>query len=167
MAEPKVFDARRGISREALQELRRADRVTFALRDDATVVLGYWTQDAPSLEGAPLGVVVLRREHLRLRPGERAPGLVPFFRLLADIPHAQKDKRWKRTLSMLRVGDVVTVGYIHWAGTEARRRETKGEAFTLHRFEIGTEGELHLSIVLSSPRAQRIEIEQGGERPTG
>ena len=46
MAETRIFDARRGLTREALRELRRAEQVAIGIKDANTVVIGCWAWDA-------------------------------------------------------------------------------------------------------------------------
>jgi hypothetical protein len=50
MAEPLVFDIREGISPEALERLRRAERIVLLPKDTQTSALGYWVTEVAAAE---------------------------------------------------------------------------------------------------------------------
>lgn len=128
MANPMVYDAREGISAEALDELRAATRLVLAFKDANTAVLGFWRQrpGEPGAEDEQMGVVMLRRfgpmpyrntKDLELiQPfDQRRPAVWP----LAD--DAQHDPVWTRILAMLQPGDVVRLEAVMNFGVSFRR----------------------------------------------
>ena len=134
MANPIVFDAREGISAEALEELRAATRVVMAMKDARTAVFGYWRQD-PDTPDAPdeqMGVVVIGR----YGPGPVTTQVEGRTRLIGRwasrvwrlAAGGDQDEVWKRVVAMLQPGDMVLVnstrpGWQSTPGLEIRRGE--------------------------------------------
>jgi HAAS len=101
--EPVTFDARRGLSAAAIDELRRASRLALMLRKGRDAVLGYWIGDRFA------GVLLVGR-----RDARGAPGLPP-----ARVPIRSLDTiaspTWRHViLPSLEAGMAVSVEL--WAG---------------------------------------------------
>jgi hypothetical protein len=128
MSEPRVFDVRDGLTPEVLEDLRRARRVSLAVKDARTAALGYWVEatDPPAKPVQEIRIALLRCEGVGGQPG-RAPQavvsppqgpvlrmvrrpLAPFSGVLLDLADTQADAFWGRVLGLLRAGDVVVVG---------------------------------------------------------
>jgi hypothetical protein len=60
----QVFDARHGLSAEAISELRHADELALAVKDATTAILGYWVHEVGpnGLPNERMGAVVLPSE---------------------------------------------------------------------------------------------------------
>lgn len=106
MTETAVFDAREGLPQEALEELKRAERITAAVKDAQTAALGYWLTEADQ-EGESterLGVILVQRQaDPRASAGLKGSGLV------LDIENAQQDQFWQWVVTMLHPEDVLRV----------------------------------------------------------
>jgi hypothetical protein len=89
--QPRVFDARRGLPEPALEELRQATRVSLAIKDGATAVLGYWVPEP--VTGRPaderFGDIIVRRRDWRPNLGTTAE----FEPVHVEVA---RDKRWQR-----------------------------------------------------------------------
>jgi hypothetical protein len=132
MANPIVFDAREGISAEALDELRAATKVVMAMKDARTAVLGYWRQnpDEPGAADEQMGVVVTGR----YGPGPVAALVEGRTQLVGRwssrvwllAAGGEHDEVWRRVVAMLQPGDIVLVnstrpGWQSMPGLEIRR----------------------------------------------
>ena len=115
MAEPLVFDIRKGLTEDILDGLRRAERVLLAVKAFNTGALGYWIDDQLTiaiLECAMGRIIRLpaRSEILFEMPTPFVPGRqrrLPRSPML-DIATAGNEF-WSRVLGVLRVGDVLRV----------------------------------------------------------
>lgn len=107
-----TYDARKGLQPEALDELRRAGRVTLAVKDDMVAALGYWVLPPEAQEVKQAGVILLDLEKTRLFPQRSArPLSCGQVHVLLDIQKARDNERWTRALDLLRPGDIVRVTY--------------------------------------------------------
>ena len=104
-----TFDARDGLSREALQGLRGAHRVALALKDRNTAALGYWikTQHPDQQDSEEFRLVILHA-NASLPHGLQISDVQPLI-----IGVAQDDLLWQEALEHLHPGDMVIV---QWAG---------------------------------------------------
>lgn len=120
MAEPRVYDARSGLTSEVLDRLRQAQRVSLAVKDRRTAVLGFWI-------GEELSVALIDTDSLLLeirrvttddlhgavstfRPRPAPP---PSQRVVFTTKSAASDPFWSRLLGVLREGDVVRLANDH------------------------------------------------------
>ncbi len=120
MVETRVWDVRSGLTPEVLAGFRRAQRVSLAVKDNRTAVLGFWVGDelqVALIESEPLVMLVRRGPPLDLggsiqkfspRHATRPVGGVLF-----DTDAAGADAFWSRLLGLLREGDIVRLGEDH------------------------------------------------------
>ena len=101
MAEPLVFYARGGLQPEPLKGLKRADRITVAIKDERNAVLGYWVKDANGRPTEKLGIILVERDPTTVLPAER--------QVIVDLEDLQHDKVWRRSIGLLRSRDVLSV----------------------------------------------------------
>jgi len=114
MPEPRVHDIRRGLTPEVLDSLRRAQRVSLAVKDMRTAVLGFWM-------GEELSVALIDSDSLLLEIRAVTAGDIsgaihtfkprptppPAHRVVWTTQSAATDPFWSRLLGVLREGDVV------------------------------------------------------------
>jgi hypothetical protein len=62
---PRVYDARQGLPEPAILELRRATRLSLAIKDSRTAVVGYWVPDDLGAAGERFGAILVRRRDWR------------------------------------------------------------------------------------------------------
>ncbi len=120
MTEPRVYDARPGLTSEVLDRLREAQRASLAVKDGRTAVLGFWI-------GEELSVALIDSESLlleirRVTPGELRGAIrtleprsaaPPARRVVFTTQSAATDPFWSRLLGVLREGDVVRLANDH------------------------------------------------------
>ena len=101
MVEPTVFDARQGLSRAAIRELKQATRVAIGMKNSQTAVLGCWTRDAAA-DGQQTdhfcAILVTSKLWCPLEECEQR---------FATIEDAQQDHGWSRFVAVLGVGDIL------------------------------------------------------------
>jgi hypothetical protein len=107
---PRVFDARGGLPEPALHELRHAMRLSVAVKDERTAVLGYWVPDPSVGEPRPerFGAIVLSGRDWRRNLGSGPPPPIAYF-------NVARDKKWRQiVLPELHAGIQLQVE--SWAG---------------------------------------------------
>lgn len=98
--EPMVVDARDGLSRAALRELRQAHCVMAGIKTAVTGVVGCWSQTAD-----PSGQQVERFSAILIR--NSLMGSVEGEQRFTTIPDAHATE-WRRFVRALKAGDVLT-----------------------------------------------------------
>jgi hypothetical protein len=121
-------DIRLGLPQNVLDDLRRAQRISLAVKNTQSGLLGYWIDDElhiALLESEPLWE--LRYPQLGTLTEGQGEGQAPIVRgasavqlkgVILDIPEAQLSDTWSRLLGLVRVGDVLRLGMD--AGTPGR-----------------------------------------------
>ena len=112
--EPRLLDVRAGLTEEALDGLRAAQRVSVAVKDARTAAIAFWVNDQLSIALVRCDAqTLLRIPRVMLHPpvGPRLVRALPrrLEGVLLDIPQAQQDSFWSRVTSVLRVGDVIRI----------------------------------------------------------
>src|SRR5260370_40079290 len=104
-----TFDARDGLSREALQGLGGAHRVCLALKDRDTAALGYWikTQHPDQQDSEEFRLVIPHANASHLTHGLQIPDVQPLI-----IGVAQDDLLWQEALEHLHPGDMLVVQWV-------------------------------------------------------
>ena len=97
MAEPVVLDARGGLTRGAIESLRRADRLQVGIKSPRTAVLGLW----PPEERASFTALIIPA--FWLGPIEQTP------RGLLDMLGPTRGGPWGRIAAEVRPGDRLTL----------------------------------------------------------
>jgi hypothetical protein len=134
MAGPRVFDARDGLSRTVIRDLRRIGEIMVAPKDQQTCALGYWVDlPDPTRPDDCLRVVLIK--------SGSAGGFTS--RELVLNRRTQGDEAWRRFVDLLRPGDVLSleapptggplslrianrVGFDAWVQIESPRRDLGG-----------------------------------------
>jgi hypothetical protein len=134
-----VYDARKGLERQALSELRAAERVVVGSKDANTAAVGYWVgaSGAAGEAGESLHVVLFRQKETA-RASQR----------MIQIKGTALAAHWKRFFGGVRVGDVLTLE------TRDIRRI---------RLRLGEEGGMFASLTLwQPPVASGVTVPRGG-----
>ena len=146
MNQPHTYDGRQGLQPEALAELRRAERVTLAVKNGRVAALGCWTPAPDDHKLALTGLILLDLEQTRrFRLHAPGPGGQRGVRLLLDIEHARGDERCNRALDLLRPGDVVRVTHYldrRSAATTPRPSSRRARLNVFHGHELHAAVEL-------------------------
>jgi hypothetical protein len=101
-----MLDARQGLTRQAVEELRRARQLVLALKDRQTAVLGYWLPDDDRLHA----MILPARVHLTA--GYRLEDEQPLV-----IAAPRDDALWWGAVSRLRPRQRIRVEWsIGWGG---------------------------------------------------
>jgi hypothetical protein len=117
MAQPRIYDVRRGLTADLLLGLRRADRASLAVKDDRTAAFGFWVGDE-------LGVALIESDPLIMQVRRLAPADVPGTMLRFSPRPAQRRPRgvvfdthtaamesfWSRLLGLVRPEDILRLG---------------------------------------------------------
>jgi hypothetical protein len=97
MHDPTVIDVRAGLTEDAIEHLKRAERVQLGTKDRETAVLGLWPAD--NAEG-PMTVLVIGR--VPMRPG-------PENIKTLDMLGPSRGSMWDRVAAAVRTGDTLTL----------------------------------------------------------
>lgn len=116
MAEPKVFDARHGLTADVLEDLRRSQRVSLAVKDLRTAALGFWIGDelrVALVASDPLLLHIRRVSRADLSEGQmhvfRPQGVRPKRGVIFSTENAGSDAFWSRLIGVLREGDTLRI----------------------------------------------------------
>ena len=116
MAEPKVFDARHGLTADLLEGLRQAQRVSLAVKDLRTSALGFWVGDelrVALVDSDPLLLHVRRVSRAELASGQthvfRPQGVRPKLGVIFSTENAESDAFWSRLIGVVREGDTLRI----------------------------------------------------------
>lgn len=114
MAEPKLFDARHGLTADVLEGLRRSQRVSLAVKDLRTAALGFWVGDELTvalIDSDPLLLHIRRVSRADLSAGQmhvfRPQGVRPKPGVIFSTENAGSDAFWSRLSGVLREGDTL------------------------------------------------------------
>jgi hypothetical protein len=112
------------MSVEVLEGLRRAQRVSLAVKDNRTAVLGYWVDEELNVALLESGPFLLHVP--RAAPNDVVVGSGPFTHkfslrgtprprpgVVFDTSTAAADSFWSRLLGVVREGDVIRLGDDH------------------------------------------------------
>ena len=111
----RTFDARQGLSAEALHDLRQPKRVALALsKDEHTAVLGYWVEaQNPTGAGADEFRAVLLPAQVNGPTDQEMRKDRP---VVIDL--SRGSAAWRKAIEPLQPGDIVSVEWDWQAGSE-------------------------------------------------